>query len=178
MSSDITFVDTFLCNSIKESKESLCDKFINGPLHRPHAPDPSIHYGWNRLQIKANFSCVLQVLCLPGKTVWNIRIWQIYSSFIWIIVTRCFFYMKTVKIKVIQNCMEITFYIKTYSKRTCWKKFFKFKFWHFFFDIWRQIRLQAMATRQQLPTNQNKNIVSKIETENKMLNNIFQQVLS
>ena len=31
MSSDITFVDTFLCNSIKESKESLCDKFINGP---------------------------------------------------------------------------------------------------------------------------------------------------
>ena len=84
MSSDITFVDTFLCNSIKESKESLCDKFINGPLHRPHAPDPSMHYGWNRLQIKANFSCVLQVLCLPGKTVWNIRIWQIYSSFIWI----------------------------------------------------------------------------------------------
>ena len=33
-----------------------------------------------------------------------------------------------------------------------------------------------MATRQQPPTNQNKNIVSKIETENKMLNNIFQQV--
>ena len=35
-----------------------------------------------------------------------------------------------------------------------------------------------MATRQQPPTNQNKNIVSKIETENKMLNNIFQQVFS
>ena len=45
-----------------------------------------------------------------------------------IIVTRRFFYMKTIKIKVIQNFMEITFYIKTYSKRTCWKKFFKFKF--------------------------------------------------
>ena len=94
------------------------------------------------------------------------------------IVTRRFFYMKTVKIKVIQNFMEITFYIKTYSKRTCWKKFFKFKFWLFFVDIWRRIRLQAMATRQQPPTNQNKNIVSKIETENKMLNNIFQQVFS
>ena len=94
------------------------------------------------------------------------------------IVTRCFFYMKTVKIKVIQNFMEITFYIKTYSKRTCWKKFFKFKFWLFFVDIWRRIWLQAMATRQQPPTNQNKNIVSKIETENKMLNNIFQQVFS
>ena len=35
-----------------------------------------------------------------------------------------------------------------------------------------------MATWQQPPTNQNKNIVSKIETENKMLNNIFQQVFS
>ena len=44
------------------------------------------------------------------------------------IVTRRFFYMKTIKIKVIQNFMEITFYIKTYSKRTCCKKFFKFKF--------------------------------------------------
>ena len=98
---------------------------------------------------------------------------QVYS-----IVTRRFFHMKTVKIKVIQNFMEITFYIKTYSKRTCWKKFFKFKFWLFFVDIWRRIRLQAMATRQQPPTNQNKNIVSKIETENKMLNNIFQQVFS
>ena len=31
------------------------------------------------------------------------------------IVTRRFFYMKTIKIKVIQNCMEITFYIKAYS---------------------------------------------------------------
>ena len=51
--------------------------------------------------------------------------------FIGSIVTRRFFYMKTVKIKVIQNFMEITFYIKTYSKRTCWKKFFKFKFWLF-----------------------------------------------
>ena len=81
--------------------------------------------------------------------------------------------MKTIKIKVIQNFMEITFYIKTYSKRTCWKKFFKFKFWLFFVDIWRRIRLQAMATRQQPPTNQNKNIVSKIETENKMLKKHF-----
>ena len=35
-----------------------------------------------------------------------------------------------------------------------------------------------MATKQQPPMNQNKNIVSKIETENKMLNNIFQQVFS
>ena len=104
------------------------------------------------------------------KSVWRINTQSI--------VTRRFFYMKTVKIKVIQNFMEITFYIKTYSKRTCWKKFFKFKFWLFFVDIWRRIRLQAMATRQQPPTNQNKNIVSKIETENKMLNNIFQQVFS
>ena len=63
MSSDITFVDTFLCNSIKESKESLCDKFINGPLHRPHAPDPSMHYGWNRLQIKAT-SVVYYKFCV------------------------------------------------------------------------------------------------------------------
>ena len=99
----------------------------------------------------------------------------IYSD---IIVIRCFFYMKTFKMKVIQNFMKITFYIKTYSKRTCWKKFFKFIFWLFFVDIWRRIRLQAMATRQQPPMNQNKNIVSKIETENKMLNNIFQQVFS
>ena len=40
-------------------------------------------------------------------------------SIVYIIVTRRFFYMKTVKIKVIQNFMEITFYLKTYSKRTC-----------------------------------------------------------
>ena len=41
-----------------------------------------------------------------------------------------------------------------------------------------EFQLQAMATRQQPPTNENKNNVSKIETENKMLNNIFQQVFS
>ena len=117
----------------------------------------------------------LDITCL---SLWVPRPNFLFTTILYTIITRRFFYMKTVKIKVIQNFMEITFYIKTYSKRTCWKKFFKFKFWLFFVDIWRRVRLQAMATRQQPPTNQNKNIVSKIETENKMLNNIFQQVFS
>ena len=87
----------FFATVSRKVKSPSVTSLLMAPLHSPHAPDPSMHYGWNRLQIKSNFSCVLQVLCLPGKTVWNIRIWQIYSSFIWIIVTRCFFYMKTDK---------------------------------------------------------------------------------
>ena len=72
------------------------------------------------------------------------------------IVTRRFFYMKTVKIKVIQNFMEITFYIKTYSKRTCWKKFFKFRFWLFFLTF-----EDEFGFRQWQPGNNHQRIKTK-----------------
>ena len=78
-----------------------------------------------------------------------------FSKALIIIVTRRFFYMKTVKIKVIQNFMEITFYIKTYSKRTCWKKFFKFKFWLFlltFEDEFGFRQLRPGNNHQQIKT--------------------------